>query len=147
MPYTWSEAARFFPLHSATLGSSADRRLQRSHDIPELFKADGIYGRLNWYALVIYALAVGPRALSVGRVERLSGCCRLQYVACEACHRGYRTTLAIWELTGMLLDLSPGVWPCRSNSRLTPGRNSRQWVEPPKWNMPSWLPFFTRWPS
>ncbi len=29
------------------------------YDIPELFKADGSYGRFNWYALVVYALAVG----------------------------------------------------------------------------------------
>jgi nucleobase:cation symporter-1, NCS1 family len=29
------------------------------YDIPELFKVDGIYGRFNWYALVVYALAVG----------------------------------------------------------------------------------------
>jgi nucleobase:cation symporter-1, NCS1 family len=34
--------------------------IRRGHyDIPELFKTDGIYGRINWYALVIYALAVG----------------------------------------------------------------------------------------
>ncbi|HLI42385.1 MAG TPA: cytosine permease [Streptosporangiaceae bacterium] len=29
------------------------------YDIPELFKTDGRYGRFNWYALVVYALAVG----------------------------------------------------------------------------------------
>jgi nucleobase:cation symporter-1, NCS1 family len=29
------------------------------YDIPELFKTDGIYGQFNWYALVVYALAVG----------------------------------------------------------------------------------------
>jgi NCS1 family nucleobase:cation symporter-1 len=29
------------------------------YDIPELFKADGIYGRVNWFALIVYALAVG----------------------------------------------------------------------------------------
>lgn len=29
------------------------------YDIPELFKVDGKYGKINWYALVIYALAVG----------------------------------------------------------------------------------------
>jgi len=34
--------------------------IRRGHyDIPELFKTDGIYGRFNWFALVIYALAVG----------------------------------------------------------------------------------------
>jgi nucleobase:cation symporter-1, NCS1 family len=29
------------------------------YDIPELFKADGIYGKFNWFALIVYALAVG----------------------------------------------------------------------------------------
>jgi NCS1 family nucleobase:cation symporter-1 len=29
------------------------------YDIPELFKADGIYGKFNWFALAVYALAVG----------------------------------------------------------------------------------------
>jgi NCS1 family nucleobase:cation symporter-1 len=29
------------------------------YDIPELFKVDGKYGKLNWYALVVYVLAVG----------------------------------------------------------------------------------------
>ncbi|HEY6315670.1 MAG TPA: cytosine permease [Streptosporangiaceae bacterium] len=28
------------------------------YDIPELFKADGIYGEVNWYALIVYALTV-----------------------------------------------------------------------------------------
>jgi len=28
------------------------------YDIPELFKADGIYGKVNWFALVVYALTV-----------------------------------------------------------------------------------------
>jgi nucleobase:cation symporter-1, NCS1 family len=29
------------------------------YDIPELFKTDGIYGKVNWFALIVYALAVG----------------------------------------------------------------------------------------
>ena len=29
------------------------------YDIPELFKVNGIYGRVNWFALIVYALAVG----------------------------------------------------------------------------------------
>jgi nucleobase:cation symporter-1, NCS1 family len=29
------------------------------YDIPELFKADGIYGKVNWFALIVYVLAVG----------------------------------------------------------------------------------------
>ena len=29
------------------------------YDIPELFKEDGIYGKVNWYAIIVYALAVG----------------------------------------------------------------------------------------
>ena len=29
------------------------------YDIPELFKTDGIYGKFNWFALIVYALAVG----------------------------------------------------------------------------------------
>ena len=29
------------------------------YDIPELFKVNGIYGQFNWFALVVYALAVG----------------------------------------------------------------------------------------
>jgi NCS1 family nucleobase:cation symporter-1 len=29
------------------------------YDIPEMFKTDGKYGQFNWYALIIYALAVG----------------------------------------------------------------------------------------
>jgi nucleobase:cation symporter-1, NCS1 family len=29
------------------------------YDIPELFRADGKYGRFNWFALLVYALAVG----------------------------------------------------------------------------------------
>lgn len=34
--------------------------IRRGHyDIPELFKVDGKYGQFNWYALVVYALAVG----------------------------------------------------------------------------------------
>ena len=30
-----------------------------NYDIPELFKTDGIYGKFNWFALIVYALAVG----------------------------------------------------------------------------------------
>jgi NCS1 family nucleobase:cation symporter-1 len=34
--------------------------IRRGHyDIPELFKINGRYGNLNWYALIVYALAVG----------------------------------------------------------------------------------------
>ena len=34
--------------------------IRRGHyDIPELFKTDGKYGRVNWIALIVYALAVG----------------------------------------------------------------------------------------
>jgi NCS1 family nucleobase:cation symporter-1 len=29
------------------------------YNIPELFKVDGIYGKVNWFALIVYALAVG----------------------------------------------------------------------------------------
>jgi nucleobase:cation symporter-1, NCS1 family len=29
------------------------------YNIPELFKANGIYGKFNWFALIVYALAVG----------------------------------------------------------------------------------------
>jgi NCS1 family nucleobase:cation symporter-1 len=29
------------------------------YDIPELFKTNGIYGKFNWFALIVYALAVG----------------------------------------------------------------------------------------
>jgi nucleobase:cation symporter-1, NCS1 family len=29
------------------------------YDIPELFKANGRYGQFNWFALIVYALAVG----------------------------------------------------------------------------------------
>lgn len=29
------------------------------YDIPELFKTDGKYGKVNWFALAVYALAVG----------------------------------------------------------------------------------------
>jgi nucleobase:cation symporter-1, NCS1 family len=29
------------------------------YDIPELFKADGKYGQVNWFALIVYVLAVG----------------------------------------------------------------------------------------
>jgi nucleobase:cation symporter-1, NCS1 family len=29
------------------------------YDIPQLFKADGIYGKVNWFSLIVYALAVG----------------------------------------------------------------------------------------
>jgi len=29
------------------------------YDIPELFKSDGKYGKFNWFALIVYALAVG----------------------------------------------------------------------------------------
>ena len=29
-----------------------------NYDIPELFKIDGIYGKVNWFALVVYALTV-----------------------------------------------------------------------------------------
>jgi len=33
--------------------------IRRGHyDIPELFKADGIYGKFNWFALVVYGLTV-----------------------------------------------------------------------------------------
>jgi nucleobase:cation symporter-1, NCS1 family len=28
------------------------------YDIPELFKADGIYGKVNWFALIVYGLTV-----------------------------------------------------------------------------------------
>jgi nucleobase:cation symporter-1, NCS1 family len=30
-----------------------------NYDIPELFKADGKYGSFNWFALIVYVLAVG----------------------------------------------------------------------------------------
>ena len=30
-----------------------------NYDIPELFKTDGKYGKFNWFALIVYALAVG----------------------------------------------------------------------------------------
>jgi NCS1 family nucleobase:cation symporter-1 len=34
--------------------------IRRGHyDIPELFKINGRYGNVNWYALLVYALAVG----------------------------------------------------------------------------------------
>jgi nucleobase:cation symporter-1, NCS1 family len=29
-----------------------------NYDIPELFKTNGIYGKVNWYALIVYALTV-----------------------------------------------------------------------------------------
>jgi nucleobase:cation symporter-1, NCS1 family len=29
------------------------------YDIPELFKTDGKYGKVNWFALIVYVLAVG----------------------------------------------------------------------------------------
>ncbi len=29
------------------------------YDIPELFKTDGIYGKFNWFALIVYVLTVG----------------------------------------------------------------------------------------
>ena len=29
------------------------------YDIPELFKTNGIYGKVNWFSLIVYALAVG----------------------------------------------------------------------------------------
>jgi len=33
--------------------------IRRGHyDIPELFKVNGIYGRVNWFALIVYALTV-----------------------------------------------------------------------------------------
>jgi NCS1 family nucleobase:cation symporter-1 len=50
------------------------------YNIPELFKADGVYGRLNWYALVVYAIAVGIQfpfmndpAIYVGPVSSVLG--------------------------------------------------------------------------
>jgi nucleobase:cation symporter-1, NCS1 family len=30
-----------------------------NYDIPELFKINGKYGNLNWYALIVYAVTVG----------------------------------------------------------------------------------------
>jgi nucleobase:cation symporter-1, NCS1 family len=34
--------------------------VRRGHyNIPELFKTDGIYGRVNWFAIIVYVLAVG----------------------------------------------------------------------------------------
>jgi NCS1 family nucleobase:cation symporter-1 len=34
--------------------------IRRGHyDIPELFKVNGKYGQFNWYALIVYVLAVG----------------------------------------------------------------------------------------
>jgi nucleobase:cation symporter-1, NCS1 family len=29
------------------------------YDIPQLFKTDGIYGKVNWYAIIVYVLAIG----------------------------------------------------------------------------------------
>jgi cytosine/uracil/thiamine/allantoin permease len=29
------------------------------YNIPELFKEDGIYGKVNWYAIIVYVLAIG----------------------------------------------------------------------------------------
>ena len=46
-------------------------------------------------------------------------------------------TRAMAVLTLRLVASSPGRWPWKSNASSTPGRNTRQWVEPPKWNMPS----------
>ncbi len=49
----------------------------------------------------------------------------------------YLTTVAIRALTGIFAELSPGDCPCRSNFTLTFGLKIRQWVDPPKWNIPS----------
>lgn len=46
-------------------------------------------------------------------------------------------TLAMAVLSRRLVASSPGVWPWKSKASSTPLRNTRQWVEPPKWNMPS----------
>ncbi len=50
------------------------------YDIPELFKVNGKYGKFNWYALIIYALAVGVQfpfmndsAIYVGPVANALG--------------------------------------------------------------------------
>ena len=50
------------------------------YDIPELFKANGIYGKFNWFALIVYAAAVGVQfpfmndeAVYVGPVAKALG--------------------------------------------------------------------------
>jgi nucleobase:cation symporter-1, NCS1 family len=50
------------------------------YDIPELFKANGIYGKVNWYAILVYVLAVGVQfpfmndtAVYVGPVSKSLG--------------------------------------------------------------------------
>jgi hypothetical protein len=47
----------------------------------------------------------------------------------------------------MLCARIPGSCPWKSKSSPTAGENNRQCVDPPKWNIPSWSPFFTRCPS
>ena len=57
---------------------------------------------------------------------------------CVSSGQGYAYfTLAMAVLTLRLVASRLGVWPWKSNASSTPGRNTRQWVEPPKWNMPS----------
>jgi nucleobase:cation symporter-1, NCS1 family len=50
------------------------------YDIPELFKVNGRYGKVNWYAILVYALAVGVQfpfmndtAVYVGPVSKSLG--------------------------------------------------------------------------
>jgi nucleobase:cation symporter-1, NCS1 family len=55
--------------------------VRRGHyNIPELFKTDGVYGKVNWYAILVYALAVGIQfpfmndpAVYVGPVSNAMG--------------------------------------------------------------------------
>lgn len=56
-------------------------------------------------------------------------------------------TFAICALMNIFELSTPGVCPCRSNSIFTWGSNIRQYVEPPKWNIPNCSPFLTCWPS
>jgi nucleobase:cation symporter-1, NCS1 family len=100
--------------------------IRRGHyDIPELFQVNGKYGKINWYALVVYALAVGIQfpfmndtAVYVGPVANALGGADIAWIigfvfAAGAYYAGARYRMSASARAGQepaaLTPRSPGV--------------------------------------
>jgi nucleobase:cation symporter-1, NCS1 family len=92
------------------------------YDIPELFKVDGKYGKFNWYALIVYALAVGIQfpfmndpAVYVGPVANALGGADIAWIvgfifAAVAYYVGARYRMSVSDRSGGRVPrvLTPG---------------------------------------
>jgi nucleobase:cation symporter-1, NCS1 family len=91
------------------------------YDIPELFKVDGKYGKINWYALVVYALAVGIQfpfmndpAVYVGPVANALGGADIAWIV------GF-VFAAVVYYAGARYRMSASARPGGESAALTPG--------------------------